>query len=113
MARREDMKKKVNKPKDSKKGSQAKEVIQDIPPEKYFVLRSGSIIKSLDELAHNMDRISDEDFSFHVNDGKNDFANWIRDVFGRSDLADSMVPVKDKKGSQIVLLKHVASKSHA
>ena len=113
MARREDMTKRVTRPKDLKKDSKAKPAAQEIPPEKYFVLRSGSTIKSLEELAHNLDSISDEDFSFHVDGNKNDFANWIRDVFGRADLAESILPIKDKKESQIVLLKHVAAKSHA
>jgi len=78
-----------------------------IPPEKYFVLRSGATIKDLKELALMLDRIDDSDFTFHVNDSKNDFACWIDDVFGRKDIADAIRPIKDKKESQIVLLKQL------
>ena len=78
-----------------------------IPPEKYFVLRSGIYIKNIEELAHMLDTMSDSDFSFHVTDTKNDFSNWIRDVFNKPELADLLQPIKEKKESQIVLLKHV------
>ncbi|MBN1544851.1 hypothetical protein JW898_05320 [Candidatus Woesearchaeota archaeon] len=88
----------------------AKGSVTDIPPEKYFILRSGTPIKSIEELALMLDSISDEDFSFHVNVQKNDFSNWLKDVFGRADLADMLGPVKDRKESQIVLLKHMVYK---
>jgi hypothetical protein len=82
-----------------------------IPPEKYFMLCSGTAIKSIEELALMLDKITDEDFSFHVNEEKNDFANWIKDVFGNKELADCIYPLKDKKESQIALLKHTVSKN--
>lgn len=75
-------------------------------PEQYFILPDGRQIKSVEQLALMMDQIKDEDFSFHVNEEKNDFANWIRDVFGKEDLADKLVELKCKKENQIELLKH-------
>jgi hypothetical protein len=114
MARREEMANKVSKPKIQKNECIKEAHVREIPAEKYFVLHSGATIRSVEELAHMMDSIPDSDFSFHVNSEKNDFANWIRDVFGRAELADTILPIKDKKESQIVLLKHVAaSKSGA
>ena len=79
---------------------------EEIPPEKYFMLNDGTAIKSIEELAFMMDSISDEMFSFHVNEEKNDFACWIRDVFGNKDLADSLSGLQCKKDNQIALLKH-------
>ncbi|MBU2561078.1 MAG: hypothetical protein KKD17_02190 [Nanoarchaeota archaeon] len=110
MRRREEMVKK--KSSTEKKGNASRKVkssVLDIPPEKYFVLRSGTPIKSIEELALMLDRISDDDFRYHVNEDKNDFSNWIKNVFGRTDLADMLDPVKDRKESQIVLLKHMVS----
>ena len=75
----------------------------DIAPEKYFRLCNGSEIKSIEELAKMMDRINDSDFSYHVNEEKNDFARWIQDVFGKTDLAKSLSSSKDKKEVQITL----------
>ncbi len=101
--RRDKMARLKSKSKDVKKEERKQE---GITPEKYFVLSDGRPIKSVEELALMLDSISDEDYSRHVNDEKNDFACWIKDVFGFSELADSLMSVKSRKDSQIVLLKH-------
>jgi hypothetical protein len=94
--------------KKKEKAPEKKEVKKaGIPPDKYFVLRSGTTIKDIESLALMLDSMDDSEFSFHVNDSKNDFANWIDDVFGRKDIADAIRPIKDKKESQIVLLKQL------
>jgi hypothetical protein len=105
MERREAMMKKSakNKEESAKRVSSKKE---EISPEKYFILKDGTHIKSIKELAMMMDSMSDDSFSFHVNEEKNDFANWIRDVFGKEDLADSLLALKCRKENQIALLKH-------
>ncbi|MBW2972582.1 hypothetical protein KY359_06100 [Candidatus Woesearchaeota archaeon] len=82
----------------------------ELTPDKYFVLRSGTPIRSIEELAMMLDTISDEDFGHHVTESKNDFSTWINDVFGKKDLAESLLKTKDKKESQIVLLKHTTLK---
>jgi len=46
----------------------------------YFWLRSGRPIRSLKELKAILPKLSTEEFSFHVNQSKNDFAVWVRDV---------------------------------
>lgn len=105
--KREKMAKISDKAKVHKKSK--KEVQEGIPQEKYFVLRNGTPIKSIEQLALMLDSISDDDFSFHVTDEKNDFATWVDDVFGKKDLAECLHPLKDKKESQIALLKHTVS----
>lgn len=105
MERREAMMKRKTKTKEaSAKPASSKN--KDISPEKYFILKDGTPIKSIKELAMMMDSMSDESFSFHVNEEKNDFANWIKDVFGKKDLADSLLGLKCRKENQILLLKH-------
>ena len=61
-----------------------------INPEHYFVLKSGERIKSLEELITILNIISKETFEFHVNEEKNDFANWIQYVFKAPKLAESI-----------------------
>jgi hypothetical protein len=105
--RREEMVKKRQKKEDHAHARKKKAA--EIPPENYFMLRDGTAIKSLEDLAMMLDKISDEDFSFHVNEEKNDFANWVMGVFGKKKLADALNALKDKKESQIFLLKHTLS----
>ncbi len=88
-----------------------KRQMPEISPDKYFILQNGAAIKSIEDLAMFMDTISDDVFNFHVNEEKNDFANWIKGVFDNDPLAEALMSVKCKKESQIALLKHtVASK---
>ncbi|RLE42880.1 hypothetical protein DRJ48_02445 [Candidatus Woesearchaeota archaeon] len=77
-----------------------------VKPEKYFYLEDGGIIKNIRELALRLDEISDSVFQRHVNQDKNDFANWIEFVFKEKNLAKQLRGVMDKKQFQIVLLKH-------
>ena len=95
---------KAKEHRDSKKEKPA-----GISPEKHFKLCNGKTIKSIEELALMLDTISDDDFSFHVSGEKNDFATWIKDVFGNEYLADHLHLLNDKKENQIALLKHTVS----
>ena len=61
-----------------------------INPEHYFVLHGGKTIKDLDELVQVLRSIDKKTFEYHVNDSKNDFANWIQYVFKNRRLAESI-----------------------
>lgn len=63
---------------------------EEIPPEKYFVLRTGDRIKNLDELKTYLGFMDEETFRHHVKKNKNDFANWIEHVFGKKELAENL-----------------------
>lgn len=62
-----------------------------ISPEHYFILQSGLSIKSLEELILVLGNIDKDTYDFHVNDEKNDFANWIRFVFKAPKLAEKIM----------------------
>jgi hypothetical protein len=94
------------KPKRTRKTKKMREAV-DISPEKYFVLCNGTTIKDIHELAHVIESISDDEFRFHVNAEKNDFSNWIRDVFAQEALAEKLKGTECRKEFQIALLKHV------
>ena len=53
----------------------------------YFYLNNGKKLKNIAELMESLKDMSQDLFSFHVNEQNNDFANWIRDVFGAKELA--------------------------
>jgi hypothetical protein len=81
-----------------------------IPAEKHFFLCDGSSLGSIEALALRLDSMPDEHFRFHVNDGRNDFASWIKDVFAEHELAEQIAGVHDRKDFQITLLKHLIVK---
>jgi len=71
--------------------------IVNLPAEKYFYVADGTVIKSLAELPYALQSMSPETFASHVNDEKNDFYNWVKDVFNHSTLARKIKKVKRKE----------------
>ncbi|MBE3091582.1 MAG: hypothetical protein IMZ42_04635 [Candidatus Atribacteria bacterium] len=52
-----------------------------------FYLNNGKKLKNIAELMESLKDMDQDLFSFHVNEQNNDFASWIRDVFGEKELA--------------------------
>jgi hypothetical protein len=64
------------------------DIDQEAPStEHYFYLNNGKKLKNIAELMESLKDMGQDLFSFHVNEQNNDFANWIRDVFGAQELA--------------------------
>jgi len=80
---------------DKKFLKEAKKQIQ-IHPDKYFYLHGGGVMKSLHELLHILKDMEEHVFNHHVNEERNDFANWSRDVFQKKELADDIQHVKER-----------------
>ena len=80
--------------------------ILGIAPEEYhFVLADGNSISSLMDLADSFRDMSEEVFRTHVDESKNDFANWILDVFEEPELANEIRGIKNKADAEIVCLR--------
>ena len=79
----------------------------DVTPEKYFVLCDGRQIKNYRELADILQTINDDMFSYHVNDTRNDFSNWINDVFREEDLAKKIHSIRNRMEMSLELYKHM------
>jgi len=77
--------------------------IVSIPSDKYFYVADGTVIKHLGELPGVLRSMSPETFNSHVNNEKNDFYNWVKDVFNHSRLARKIKNVKRKED----MAKHV------
>jgi hypothetical protein len=80
---------------------------QELPPEHFFYLKNGKPVKSLQELIKALRVIDDETFKHHVNDTRNDFANWLRDILKKEDLADQVRSKKVKEELLKILTQHV------
>ena len=86
---------------------QAEQMLSDISPKKVFVLKKGGTIKSIGQLLEALKNMDDETFNFHVNNQKNDFSNWIRDVIQDADLAKSILKHNKKKDVQEIVDKRI------
>ena len=100
-------KKKEKKPAKHK----SKKLNEDVPKEHYFYVCDGSTIKNLVDLAFSLDSMPDGVFFFHVNDQKNDFATWVKEVVKLDDLSDRMLGILNKIELQAMLLKHILEKT--
>lgn len=81
---------------------------KEIPENNYFVLANGRPVKHVAELASILDQLEDHVFKHHVSADRNDFHNWIRDVFEDIELARKIAGVQDKKHLQLVIYRHLA-----
>ncbi len=68
----------------------AARVLADTSGDKRFFCHDGCISQNLYQLAECLDRISEVSFRHHVTEMKNDFSNWVRDVFGDDKLANEL-----------------------
>ena len=72
-------------------------ILADVMPEQCFWVNNGPIIRNLQEMADTLNYMRDETFKHHVNEEKNDIANWIRDVLKDEELANSLMKIKSKE----------------
>ena len=79
----------------------------DVHPKYHFVLKNGQKVKNLHELHSSMKDMDDITFNHHVNDFKNDFHNWVRDIHKDGELANSLLASKTKKEMADVLKRRV------
>ncbi len=69
----------------------------NLEPEKCFWLYDGQVLRNLEELSQALEKMSDEVFKYHANKEKNDFANWVENIFGDRKLASDLKKVKTAK----------------
>lgn len=78
-----------------------------IKKENYFFLKDGTVIKDLFELSKKLDSMPEEVFKHHVNDERNDFYNWIKDVVKRKRLAEAVKGIKEKNKMKSIVSENV------
>ncbi len=78
-------------------------VHQEVHPDYHFYLPDGKAIKSIKGLIDALKTMDDKTFRTHVNARKNDFAEWIRVVAHKDDLADKIAKERTKTGISRIL----------
>lgn len=63
----------------------------------HFKFNDGTTATNLSELLDSLKRIDDAVFRHHVNEQKNDFSNWIRDVLKENELAEDIFLLRTKE----------------
>ena len=70
--------------------------LSKVPPSQYFYLANGVVLKSLSDLSDALKEMSDGLLHEHINYEKNDFANWIRNIFKEESLALAFEKAKSR-----------------
>ncbi len=81
----------------------AKKKIMKCDAEKSFYVSDGSVYSTLAQLAKGLRKMHPDTYEYHANEQKNDFHNWVKDVFGEQKLAQKLLAAKDKLQSAKVV----------
>ena len=73
-------------------------IFKDAPPHLYFWTKRGIAVRSLPELLTILEQMDDETFRHHVTHEKNDFSEWIKNVFHEKSLAEEVSNLSSKEG---------------
>ena len=71
--------------------------VTEAAPEKSFWLCDGRVLRSLKDLAGELEKMDDLTWKYHVTSQKNDFANWVEGVFGEKKLGTALRAIKNPK----------------
>lgn len=94
-----------------KKNKVESKIHKDAPETKYFIFCDGHPVKNVTQLAEKLEIIQDDVFNHHVTENRNDFVNWIKDVFEEIELAEEIAGLKHKDHVRLAIYKHVVKKS--
>ena len=83
-------------------------VLADAPDDKRFFCHDGCVSQNLYQLADCLSHISADSFRHHVNDTRNDFANWVRDVLGDDKLAKDLAKAGNHKEAAELVRSRIA-----
>ncbi|MFH1638388.1 MAG: hypothetical protein ABIB71_08235 [Candidatus Woesearchaeota archaeon] len=79
-----------------------------LSPEKYFRLCNGEVLKDIPSLVAALKEADESVFTSHVNDSKNDFANWVNDVFEDAETAEELISASTREEAIAILEKNYA-----
>ncbi len=70
---------------------------KDVPPDKILNLTNGMLVVNPRDLYSEIQAMKDPDYEKHVNNEKNDFADWIRSAVGDEELATLIQEAENKE----------------
>ncbi|MBI2550350.1 hypothetical protein HYV83_04185 [Candidatus Woesearchaeota archaeon] len=82
-------------------------ILENAKPENCFYCADGSVLHNLLELRQKLKTISPQVFYHHVSQSKNDFHNWIRDIFQDYELANDILKAKTPAAAAATVDRHL------
>ena len=82
--------------------------LADVPQEYVFWCCDGQILKNLKQLRDAFSVMSEDTFAYHVNEAKNDFSNWVKDIIKDEVLASDMLKATSKTKSAKIVGERIA-----
>ena len=82
-------------------------ILERARPENSFHCADGAVIGSVYELENKLCTMSSHAFHHHTNQSRNDFHNWIRDVFHDHELASDILIAKNPAEAAAIVRKHL------
>jgi hypothetical protein len=70
---------------------QVERFLAKVPEEFVFWSHDGRVLRDMKDLKDALTSISDQDYTYHANETKKDFSNWVRDIIGDEKLAQDLV----------------------
>jgi len=70
---------------------------KDVEPDKILKLVNGMLVINMASLYDEISAMKDDDYAKHINDKKNDFADWVRNAVGDAELANHIALTTDKQ----------------
>lgn len=86
----------------------AQNALKEVNSEQCFWVNNGPVVGSIEKLNEAISKMSKKTFMHHVNNEKNDFATWIKDVIGDEELAKVVSKTKTKPALSGAIKKRVA-----
>lgn len=73
-----------------------KSKLVSVSGEMCFWVNNGPILSNLLDLSQALQHMTDEQFAYHVSNGKNDFVAWVRDALEEKTCAQKLAAVKNR-----------------
>ncbi len=107
------VKKKAVKKKRSVKKTEKKNssLFKKAPKNREFYAIDGNVFDSVKEFSLGLREMNDNTFWHHVTPDRNDFANWVEEIFKDKELAEQLHKAADKTHTEIIVLRHIVKKS--
>ena len=90
-----------------RKKEDAQRVLRHVPDVKRFYCHDGEILNNIYDLKTALGRMPVATYRHHVNEEKNDFARWVREVLGDDKLARDMASCENQKEAAVTVSERI------